>query len=114
MNRFPVAEIRSVELGTPDLARSEAFYTEVWGLAIQDRDADAVYLRASGPDHHVLALRSHHSSVVLSITFRAASEAHLHALVQSVQDAGGMVMKAVAPNSAPDGGIAATVRTPDA
>lgn len=113
LKRFPVIEIRSVELGTPDLAKSEAFYTKVWGLQLQDRDDNAVYLRASGRDHHVLALRAHVTSEVLSVTFRTAAAEGLSKLTDSVQDAGGTVIRPVEPNAAPDGGTVVTLRTPE-
>lgn len=113
MNRFPVVEIRSVELGTPNLARSEAFYTEVWGLQLQDRADGIVYLRASGRDHHVLSLRAHPASEVLSVTFRVASFEDLEHLATSVQSAGGILLRPVEPNPAPDGGSVLTLRTPE-
>ncbi len=111
MKRFPVVEIRSAELGTPDLAKSEAFYTEVWGLQIQDRADGVVYLRASGRDHHVLALRTHIASEVLSVTFRTAAAEDLQRLADSVRDAGGTVIRPVEPNAAPDGRTVVTIRT---
>jgi catechol 2,3-dioxygenase-like lactoylglutathione lyase family enzyme len=113
MSHFPVAEIRSVELGTPDLARSEGFYTKVWGLQVQDRADGVVYLRASGRDHHVLSLRAHAGSEVLSLTFRVAAAAELQRLADSVQAAGGMQLRPVEPNPAPDGGTVVTLRTPE-
>jgi catechol 2,3-dioxygenase len=113
MSRFPVVEIRSVELGTPDLAKSEAFYTEVWGLHVVDRADGVVYLRASGRDHHVLALRAHAASEVLSVTFRAATADALPRLADSVQTAGGTLLRDVEPNPQPDGGSVVTVRSPE-
>jgi catechol 2,3-dioxygenase len=113
MSRFPVAEIRSVELGTPDLAKSEAFYTDVWGLKVQNRAGGVVYLRAGGPDHHVLSLKAHPAPEVLSVSFRVAAPDDLRQLSISVQEHGGTVLRAVEPNSAPDGGMAVTLRTPE-
>lgn len=113
MSRFPIVEIRSVELGTPDIAASEAFYTDVWGLQVQHRAGGVVYLRATGPDHHVLTLQSHPASEVLSVTFRVAAEASLELLAQTVQDAGGKLLRAVEANAGPDGGMVVTLRTPE-
>lgn len=113
MNHFPVAEIRSVHLGTPDLATSEAFYTNVWGLKVQDRSNDIVFLRASGRDHHVLALSAHTASVVLSVTFRVASLDELERLSKSAQEAGGTLLRPAGPNTAPDGGTVLKLRTPE-
>ena len=113
MTRFPVADIRSVDLGTPDLAKSEQFYTTVWGLEVAARQGSSVYLRATGRDHHVLALHPHPTAEIFSVTFRAASTNDLERLVSSVQAAGGQVLQPRAPNHGPDGGQAATVKTPE-
>ena len=56
MTHFPVTALRSVDLETPDIARSEQFYTSVWGLDLVTRHEGVTYLRASGADHHVVAL----------------------------------------------------------
>jgi len=56
MTPFPVTALRSVDLETPDLSRSEQFYTAVWGLDLVTRHDDVTYLRASGTDQ-VVALR---------------------------------------------------------
>ena len=37
MAEFPVIAIRSVDLGVPHVARAEAFYKDVWGLAVVAR-----------------------------------------------------------------------------
>ncbi|MBC7784388.1 MAG: VOC family protein, partial [Burkholderiales bacterium] len=80
MIRFPVCALRSVELGTPDLDVSERFYTTVWGLDVAARTADAVYLRGTGSDHHIVALRQSDASELRSVTFRAASADDLAAI----------------------------------
>jgi catechol 2,3-dioxygenase len=77
MTRFPVCALRSVALDTPDLAKSEAFYTDVWGLRVVARGDDAVYLRASGDDHHVLALHAAERSALRETVFRVEAEADL-------------------------------------
>ena len=53
MPRFPVTALRSVDLGTPDLALSERFYCETWGLEPVARSEGVVYLRATGGDRLV-------------------------------------------------------------
>jgi catechol 2,3-dioxygenase len=49
--------VRSIEFDVTDLAASVAFYEDVWGLTVVDRSGDAVYLRGTGPEHHLLVLR---------------------------------------------------------
>jgi catechol-2,3-dioxygenase len=70
MRDFPITAIRSVALGVPDTAYAEAFYTKVGGLAVAGRQDGIVYLRATGVDHHVLALHPHTGSNILSVDFR--------------------------------------------
>lgn len=111
MTRFPVAALRSVVLDTPDLAMSEAFYTGVWGLTVAARDADAVYLRATGDDHHVLALRQSTASALREVVFRVAAAADL-AEISARATAHGCELL---PNPAPDpaGGVARALRAPN-
>jgi catechol 2,3-dioxygenase-like lactoylglutathione lyase family enzyme len=113
MSRFPVADIRSVELGTPDIAKSEQFYTTAWGLELAARQGSTVYLRATGRDHHVLTLHPHPIAEVFSVTFRIADDEHLERVVSSVLTAGGQLLSAIAPNDGPEGGSAAACKTPE-
>jgi catechol 2,3-dioxygenase-like lactoylglutathione lyase family enzyme len=110
---FPVIAIRSVDLGVPDIARAEAFYTGTWGLEVAAREDRAVYLRATGPDHHVLALRPHSCAEILSVSFRVSTEKTLERIASAVGSAYRRVIGAVAPNRDPDGGVVLKVGTPD-
>lgn len=77
MTHFPVCALRSVDLDTPDLAASEAFYTHVWGLQVAARADGVVYLRATGDDHHVLALHAAMANGLRSATFRTQAASDL-------------------------------------
>ena len=112
MRHFPVSALRSVEIATPDLAASERFYTEVWGLTVAAREGDALYLAATGTDHHVLALRPGARPALLSITFRAASREALDAIAGRAARAGGTVLSGPAPDEGPAGGTVLTIREP--
>lgn len=113
MSDFPVNAIRSVELGVPDLTRAEAFYAGTWGLAVSARSGEVVYLRATGRDHHVLALRSHHRAEILSVSFRVQSEKALVRIAEAVVRADGKVINPISPNVEPDGGMVFKAATPE-
>ena len=113
MGDFPVIAIRSVDLGVPEIARAEAFYTGTWGLEVTARQGGAVYLRATGPDHHVLALYPHLCAEILSVSFRVGTEETLERIASAVGSAHGSVIDAVAPNGDPDGGIVLKVGSPE-
>lgn len=110
--RFPIAALRSVELGTPDLPGSERFYTEVWGLELAARANGVTYLAATGTDHHVLALHGADRPQLLSVTFRAGALEDLQRLAASAEAAGASVVADPQPNLSPEGGTVLTLREP--
>lgn len=109
-----VTAIRSVDLIVTDLARAEAFYTEAWGLTVADRRPGSphgsLYLRATGDDHHILALHEGAAPALRSTTFRAASRDALNAIEAATRDAGGRVLATLAPLDEPGGGDAVTIQ----
>ena len=113
MRDFPVIAIRSVGLGVPDMARAEAFYTEVWGLQVAARQDETIYLRASGRGHHVLALHPRATAEILSVSFIVRAESTLSEMAERVRRAGGTVIAPVAPNDEGDGGLVLKVSTPE-
>jgi catechol 2,3-dioxygenase len=113
MGEFPIVEISSVDVGVPDLALAERFYTTAWGLEVAARLDGKVYLRATGCDPHVLVLHPSAAAAVISITFRTASLDDLPRLAAAVTAAGGSQVGAIAPVQEPAGGTAVTVDTPE-
>jgi catechol-2,3-dioxygenase len=111
MTRFPVTALRSVELETPDLDRSLAFYAKVWGLDLVARTADSAHLRATGADAYVLALHAGPRTALRSITFRCAERADLDGVARAAAAAGCAVSK-IAPTDEPGGGVMLRVREP--
>ncbi len=113
MSRFPVTELRSVEMGTPDIATSERFYVDAWGLEVAAKAGEIVYLRGTGKDHYVLALSPSPAAEILSVTFRARTEDDLDSITSSVLAAGGELVEAKGANKGPEGGLIVTVSTPE-
>ncbi|MDB5504054.1 MAG: hypothetical protein JWR89_3956 [Tardiphaga sp.] len=113
MSHFPVTALRSVDLDTPDLARSEAFYTSVWGLDLVTRHDGVSYLRASGTDHHVVALRQGDGPALRAITFRLDRDADFERVDVACREHGATQLSGPVANPGPDGGMVMTVRSPD-
>ena len=109
---FLVSALRSVDFGVPDVAAAEAFFTGTWNLAVADRAGDAVYLRGTGADHHLLALRPSATPMLNAVTLRAASAEALDQIASNVVVHGGLVLAGRAPVTEPGGGEALTVRDP--
>ncbi|MEY4644712.1 MAG: hypothetical protein RLZZ596_1543 [Pseudomonadota bacterium] len=109
-----VSALRSVALTVPDLLQAEKFYTEVWHLEVAARTPDAIYLRGTGADHHLLAL--HHAlgpARIRHVTLRARSRAALDEVAHLVRRHGGEVLQAVSEIEEPGGGEAVTIADAD-
>ncbi|MBC9881776.1 glyoxalase [Bradyrhizobium sp. INPA01-394B] len=113
MARFPVVALRSVDLGTPDLDRSVRFYCDVWGLSLVTRAAGVAYLRATGSDHHVLALYQSELPELGAVTFRVASVGDLASVAAGAVAEGAELIRGPTPNDAPDGGVMMAIRAPE-
>lgn len=107
-----ISGLRSVALDVPDLVRAETFYTQVWRLRVAARTADALYLRGTGPDHHLLALHQAGRTAIRHVTLRARSESALHEMAQAAVAAAGRVQQSLAPIAEPGGGLGLTLRDP--
>lgn len=109
-----VSALRSVALNVPDLALAESFYASTWHLDVVAREDRAIYLRATGADHHVLALHEEPGAArIRNVTLRARSLAALDAVAQAAVKFGGRVVQPVGPLQEPGGGTAVTVADAD-
>lgn len=88
MSSPAVTAVRSIELGVRDLNASAAFYQDTWLLDEVARTASAVYLRAAGPEHHVMAIHSGHPYGVVRVNLAAADRAAVDALHDALARAG--------------------------
>lgn len=108
-----IAALRSVALDVPDLARAEDFYTRVWHLDVAARTDDALYLRGTGADHHLLALHRGERLAIRNVTLRARDAGALERIAAATPAHGGRVLAGPGPLDEPGGGQAVTVRDPD-
>ena len=108
-----ITGLRSVSIQVPDMTLAETFFTHTWGLKVSDRTSESLYLRASGSDHHVLAMhRGSEPASLKCVTLRAASEHALTELAQRTVKAGGKVLQEISPINEPSGGVGVTLADP--
>lgn len=112
MTELPVTALRSVELGTPDLATAVDFYTRVWRLDVVAETADKVFLAATGDDFHVLELKQSDRAELRKITFRVRSAEDLTRLYAKTIETGCKVLREPGPADAPSGGESFVIREP--
>ena len=112
MNSPLVTSLRSAEIGVPNLAEAEAFYTSVWGLSVVARTATSVYLRGTGADHHLLSLHISDVAEMRMVTLRSDSSEALDEIVSLTPQQGGTVLSSRTPINEPGGGEAVLLRDP--
>ena len=107
--------VRGVNLAVRDLEQSVRFYTQAWGLKVASRGDDGVvYLRASGPEHHVLSLREAPRSQFLGVSLSAKNKFAVDALHARARGFGADVVTAPqALDESGGGGYGFSFRTPD-
>jgi catechol 2,3-dioxygenase-like lactoylglutathione lyase family enzyme len=99
-----VTALRSVEFGVADLDASVRFYEDVWGLEPVCTAGGAVYLRGSGPEHHVVVLRRNDEAALLLTTLAAPDRPAVDALYERVSASGVRALCAPGALDAPGGG----------
>ena len=112
MDESLVTSLRSVEIGLPDVAAAEKFYTGTWGLSVAARRGCSVYLRGTGADHHLLALHECRQPELKTVTLRAASADALERIAEKVSRHGGAVLAGLGSVDEPGGGQCVLVRDP--
>jgi catechol 2,3-dioxygenase-like lactoylglutathione lyase family enzyme len=113
MAKVAVNGVRSISIGVSDLPASVKFYTDVWNLSVAGEEGGTVYLRASGADHHVLALRQRALPALLSLDLSAPDRSTVDALHAAVRKAGIADVEAPAPIREAGGGYGFSFKDPE-
>src|SRR5215469_4921881 len=104
MAKAVVNAVRNVDLGVTDLKAGAKFYADVWGLRPVLETGNAVYLRGTGPFHHIVALHQRPKSELLRVTLATSGKAEVDALHGALKEAGLKELEAPAAITEPGGG----------
>ena len=114
MTNARVTGVRSIEFGVRDLRASADFYTKIWGLEEVSAEGDAIHLRGTGTEHHVLTLRERAKTSLIGVNFAAADRAAVDALCGKAKAFGSDVERdPAALSEAAGGGYGFRFVTPD-
>jgi catechol-2,3-dioxygenase len=106
-----VARLSHVGLRARDLDRQTAFYTDRWGLEPIDAHGQDMFLRAEGPDHHVLTLHAGAGPGLDHFAFEVAHPDDLDRAADAVTNLG---LEVVTPPTADlEPGVARAIRFKD-
>ncbi len=106
--------IRSIDLGVRDLEATRAFYEDAWGLKEVSRENGSVYMRATGHDHHVVALHENPRAHLMTVNLAAPDRASVDALHEKAKAMGVSIVHA--PMELPKvagGGYGFALKSPD-
>ena len=104
MEPLRVNALRSVDLGVADVAANVEFYAKIWELEPVVERNGSVYLRGTGPAHHILGLHPRPHSAILKVTFQAADKETVDALHGRATGLGVAGLGAAAAVGEPGGG----------
>ncbi|HVA34861.1 MAG TPA: VOC family protein [Stellaceae bacterium] len=105
--------LRSVDLGVTDLKSRARFFTEIWRLAPVVEHPGSVYLRGTGPYHHVLGLHVRPRAELLRIDLTAPGKAEVNTIHASLKKAGVAELEKPAPINEPGGGYGLAFKDPE-
>ena len=89
--------LRSVALDVPDLAQAETSTPQVWHWRSPRASDDALYLRGTGGDHHLLALHRRRLPQIRHVTLRARSSRRWNRGRAAARAGGGRIVSPIAP-----------------
>ena len=104
MNEVRVNGLRGVELNVFDLKKSSEFYRNVWGLEEAATEGSSTFLRATGREHHIVALHEKPRASLAAMNFSARDKRMVDALHAKVSALGVKVTAAPAALPAVAGG----------
>src|SRR4051812_2966417 len=108
-----VRGLRSVQLGVVDLDHALDFFTRIWGLSPVSTKNGSAWLRATGADHHAIALHRRPRTEALRIDLRASEPADVDAIHARLAGRGVAELTKPAALREEGGGYGFTVRDPD-
>jgi catechol 2,3-dioxygenase-like lactoylglutathione lyase family enzyme len=111
MGNAKINGLRSIDLGIVDLARARDFYTGIWQLTPVAETRGGVYLRGTGPNHHIIGLHRHPVAAMLRIDLTAPDRAAVDALHDGLAGAAALTTPAAIAETG--GGYGFSFRDPD-
>lgn len=105
--------LRSVTLSVPDPVVSKDFYSEVWGLGLQEEDTSRFWLRGTGPEHHILKLEHAETNSLGGFTFAVATPREVDDAARGLERLGIPLLRTPGRHGDADGGYSLALVDPE-
>ncbi len=113
MSEPKVTGLRSIDYNVTDVANSARFYENCWGLAPVTQQGGVQYMRATGAEHHIVALHQGPTADLKCVHFAAADQEAVDGLHAKLSGLGAATGSAPAALSTPGGGYGFSFCDPD-
>jgi len=113
MSEPRVTGLRSIEYNVTDVATTARFYEKCWGLAPVVQEDGVQYMRATGAEHHIVALHKGPKAGVKRVNFAAADKTTVDGLHAKLSALGAAIDSAPRSLSTPGGGYGFSFSDPD-
>lgn len=109
-----ITHLRGVELTDPAPAHIAGFYEQIWGLWRVPVDGESVYLRGTGPEHHILAIHPGSETTVRGYRLGLADRAAVDGAAGELRSRPGThIVAGPGPLDSPGGGYGLRIVDPD-
>jgi catechol 2,3-dioxygenase-like lactoylglutathione lyase family enzyme len=105
--------LRGIVMRAPGAVATKAFYLENWGLSVAAERDGTLYLRGTGPEPFIYALRDDDTFGIDYINFGVSSRARVDALAARLSRGGVPILSEAAELTTPGGGYGFMIRDPD-
>jgi len=105
--------LRSVALSCHSIPEARAFYTEAWGLEAVHESESRIWLRGSGPEHHILDFTRSSGTGLRHIGFAVATPDDVDAAATQLDQRGVEIEFAPGALEEPGGGYGLGFRDPE-
>lgn len=109
-----ITHLRGVELTDPAPGDLAGFYEQIWGLERLDGAGPSVYLRGTGPEHHILAIHPGTQATVRGYRLGLADRASVDAAAKELEARPApRIVAGPDPLESPGGGYGLRIVDPD-
>jgi len=105
--------LRSIDFGVTDVKAAAKFYTEIWGLRPVADGKGSIFLRGTGPEHHILGLHQRDKGELLRVNLSAPNEADVDAIYGVIRQTNLREVEKPGPITEPGGGYGFAFQDPE-
>ena len=113
VNPLKLRALRHVALSCGSLDAARAFYTDGWGLEVVEESPERLWLRGTGPEHHIIEFQAASGCGLAQVAFAVATAADVDAAAVRLVESGVDIEFGPQAVEGPGGGYGCGFRDPE-